>query len=175
MGRPPDSSSKHWHRLKGYYGSILLKKSKVATVRIFGENLKRTGIADSYSRSRVAEVAYEFSVRQRVPSGPYAKTAPKGRRIFDLLYKTTFSTVSVIFGSRRPSLQGPFCPQFQTSPRRLGMSVSCAKSDSDPLPSALRRAAKAAGPYWSCAHVYSRATGQLVLGSPTAASCPRNR
>jgi hypothetical protein len=30
----------------------------------FGENLKRTGIADSYSRSRVAEVAYEFGVRQ---------------------------------------------------------------------------------------------------------------
>ena len=60
----------------------------------FGENLKRTGIADSHSRSRAAEVAYEFSVRQRGPSGPYAKTAPKSRRISDLLCKATFSTVS---------------------------------------------------------------------------------
>jgi hypothetical protein len=74
-------------------GRILLKKSKVATVRIFGEKLKRIRIVDSYSRSGAAEVAYEFSVRQRGPPGP-AKTASKGRRIFDLLCRTTFSTVS---------------------------------------------------------------------------------
>jgi len=42
--------------------SILLQKSKVASVRIFGEILKREAIDDSDSLSRVTEVAYEFSV-----------------------------------------------------------------------------------------------------------------
>jgi hypothetical protein len=41
---------------------ILLQKSKVASVRIFGEALKREAIDDSSNLSRVAEVAYEFSV-----------------------------------------------------------------------------------------------------------------
>ena len=49
------------------FGGILLQKSKVATIRIVGENLKRGGIADSYSRSRAAVFAYEFSVRRRGP------------------------------------------------------------------------------------------------------------
>jgi hypothetical protein len=43
---------------------ILLQKSKVAPVRIFGEILKRESIDDSYGLSRVAEIAYEFSVRR---------------------------------------------------------------------------------------------------------------
>jgi len=43
---------------------ILLQKSKVASVRIFGETLKRKAIDDSDKFSRVTEVAYEFSVRQ---------------------------------------------------------------------------------------------------------------
>ena len=43
---------------------ILLQKSKVASVRIFGEISKREAIADSSNLSRVAEVAYEFSVRR---------------------------------------------------------------------------------------------------------------
>jgi hypothetical protein len=43
---------------------ILLQKSKVATVWIFGKNLKREEIDDSYSFSRATEVAYEFSVRR---------------------------------------------------------------------------------------------------------------
>jgi hypothetical protein len=43
---------------------ILLQKSKVASVRIFGETLKRQAIYDSDNLSRVTEVAYEFSVRR---------------------------------------------------------------------------------------------------------------
>ena len=43
---------------------IVLQKSKVASVRIFGETLKRTAIDDSYNLSRATEVAYEFSVRR---------------------------------------------------------------------------------------------------------------
>jgi len=43
---------------------IVLQKSKVASVRIFGENLEREAIDDSDNLSRVTEVAYEFSVRR---------------------------------------------------------------------------------------------------------------
>jgi hypothetical protein len=43
---------------------ILLQKSKVASVRIFCETLKREAIDDSYNLSRFTEVAYEFSVRR---------------------------------------------------------------------------------------------------------------
>jgi hypothetical protein len=43
---------------------ILLQKSKLATVRIFGETLKREAIDDSYNLSHVTEVAYEFSARR---------------------------------------------------------------------------------------------------------------
>jgi hypothetical protein len=42
--------------------SILLQKSKVASVRIFGETLKHEAIDDSDNLSRATEVAYEFSV-----------------------------------------------------------------------------------------------------------------
>jgi hypothetical protein len=41
---------------------ILLQKSKVASVRFFGETLKRGAIDDSDNLNRVTEVAYEFSV-----------------------------------------------------------------------------------------------------------------
>jgi hypothetical protein len=41
-------------------GSILLQKSKVAAVQIFGENLKRKEVNDSHSLSRATEVAHEF-------------------------------------------------------------------------------------------------------------------
>jgi predicted nucleotidyltransferase len=43
---------------------IVLQKSKVASVRIFGETLKREAIDDSDNLSRVTEVANEFSVRR---------------------------------------------------------------------------------------------------------------
>jgi len=43
---------------------ILLQKSKVASVRIFGETLKHEAIDDSDNFSRATEVAYEFSVRR---------------------------------------------------------------------------------------------------------------
>jgi hypothetical protein len=46
------------------YWQILLQKSKVASVRIFGETLKREAIDDSYNLNRATEVAYEFSVRR---------------------------------------------------------------------------------------------------------------
>ena len=43
---------------------ILLQKSKVASVQIFGQIPKREAINDSHSLSRVTEVAYEFSERR---------------------------------------------------------------------------------------------------------------
>jgi len=43
---------------------IVLQKSKVASVRIFGEALKGEAINDSHNLSRATEVAYEFSVRR---------------------------------------------------------------------------------------------------------------
>jgi hypothetical protein len=46
------------------YWQILLQKSKVASVRIFGETLKREAVDDSGNLSRVTEVAYEFCVRR---------------------------------------------------------------------------------------------------------------
>src|SRR6202011_1535650 len=75
---------------------ILMQKSKVATVCLFGENLKRAEIDDSCSLSRATKVADEFSVSRRGPSGPYLKTTPTARRIFDHLCKTTFATVSTV-------------------------------------------------------------------------------
>jgi hypothetical protein len=39
---------------------IVLQKSKVASVRIFGETLKREPVDDSDYLSRATEVAYEF-------------------------------------------------------------------------------------------------------------------
>jgi hypothetical protein len=53
---------------------IVLQKSKVASVRIFGEALKRKAIDDSYNLSRA---------------------------IFDTFCKTTFATLSAMNGSRR--------------------------------------------------------------------------
>jgi hypothetical protein len=41
---------------------MLLQKSKVASVRIFGETLKHEAIDDSDNLSRATEVADEFSV-----------------------------------------------------------------------------------------------------------------
>ena len=43
---------------------ILLQKSKVASVRIFGETLKCEVIDDSDNLSRCTKVAYEFRVRR---------------------------------------------------------------------------------------------------------------
>ena len=43
---------------------IVLQKSKVAAVQIFGENLKRKEVDDSLSLSRATEVAYEFGARR---------------------------------------------------------------------------------------------------------------
>jgi hypothetical protein len=42
----------------------LLQKSKVASVRIFGETLKREPVDDSDYLSRATEVAHEFCVRR---------------------------------------------------------------------------------------------------------------
>jgi hypothetical protein len=43
---------------------IVLQKSKLAPVQIFGENLKRKEVDDSHSLSRATEVAYEFGARR---------------------------------------------------------------------------------------------------------------
>ena len=45
-------------------GSIVLQKSKVAAVQIFGENLKRKDVDDSHSLSRATEVAHKFGARR---------------------------------------------------------------------------------------------------------------
>jgi len=47
--------------------SIVLQKSKVAAVQIFGENLKRKEVDDSHSLSRATEVAHEFGQGDEVP------------------------------------------------------------------------------------------------------------
>jgi hypothetical protein len=39
---------------------IVLQKSKVAAVQIFGANLKRKEVDDSHSLSRATEVTHEF-------------------------------------------------------------------------------------------------------------------
>src|ERR1700738_690661 len=82
--------------------SIVLQKSKVASVRIFGETLKREAIDDSYNLSRFTEVAYEFSVRRCGPSDLYTKTAPAALGIFDTFCKTTFATVSALERTWKP-------------------------------------------------------------------------
>jgi hypothetical protein len=43
---------------------IVLQNSKVAAVKLFGENLKRKEVDDSHSFSRATEVAYEFGARR---------------------------------------------------------------------------------------------------------------
>ena len=72
----------------------MLQKSKVASVRIFGEITKREPVNDSDNLSRATEVAYEFCVRRRGPSDLYTETAPAALRIFDTFGKTTFATLS---------------------------------------------------------------------------------
>jgi hypothetical protein len=72
----------------------LLQKSKVASVRLFGEPLKREPIDDSDNPCRVTEVAHEFSLMRRGPSDFYTKAAPAALRIFDTFGKTTFATLS---------------------------------------------------------------------------------
>jgi hypothetical protein len=79
---------------------ILLQKSKVASVQIFGQIPKREATDDSYILSRVTEVAYEFSVSRRGPSYLYMKNAPAALGIFDALRKTTFATISARNGRR---------------------------------------------------------------------------
>jgi hypothetical protein len=71
---------------------ILLQKSKAASVRIFGETLKREAIDDSDNLSRVTEVAYQFSVMRWGPSDLYMKIAPAALRIFDTFGKTIFAS-----------------------------------------------------------------------------------
>jgi hypothetical protein len=73
---------------------ILLQKSKLASVRILDEALKREPIDDSYNLSRVTEVANEFSVRRWGPSDLYTKTEPAALGIFVTFCKTTFATES---------------------------------------------------------------------------------
>jgi hypothetical protein len=87
---------------------ILLQKSKVASVRIFGETLKREAVDDSGNLSRVTEVAYEFCVRRWGPSDFYMKTAPAALRIFDTFSKTTFATLSRL--KRTSCQQAPASP-----------------------------------------------------------------
>jgi hypothetical protein len=65
-----------WRAIRGESAltRILLQKSKVASVRIFGETLKHEAIDDSDNLSRATEVACEFSVRDEVPQISPRKT-----------------------------------------------------------------------------------------------------
>jgi hypothetical protein len=76
------------------YRGILLQKSKVASVRIFGEILNREAIDDSDNLSRATEVAYEFWVGLCGPSDLYTKNAPAAIRNFETFGKATFATLS---------------------------------------------------------------------------------
>jgi hypothetical protein len=96
------------------FWQIVLQKSKVASVRIFGETLKSEAIDDSYNLSRVTEVAHEFSVGRQGPSDLYAKTAPAALRIFDTTGKTTFATLSRV--KRTSHLRSP---RSETDPAEL--------------------------------------------------------
>jgi hypothetical protein len=66
----------------------VLQKSKVATVKNFGENLKRKEVDDSRSLSRATEVAHEFGARR------YTNNAPVALRNLNIFCKTTFATLS---------------------------------------------------------------------------------
>jgi hypothetical protein len=54
-----DASARQVH-----FVPILLQKSKVASLRIFGETLKREPVDDSDNLNRASEVDYEFCVRR---------------------------------------------------------------------------------------------------------------
>jgi hypothetical protein len=61
----PQIDSLHDHTRLEAFGhfrlwQILLQKSKVASVRVFGETSKRKPVDDSDNLSRATEVAYEF-------------------------------------------------------------------------------------------------------------------
>jgi hypothetical protein len=56
----PDIARRGWH---GRKVPILLQKSKVAGLKILGENTTQRAIADSYDLNRVTVVACEFCVR----------------------------------------------------------------------------------------------------------------
>src|SRR5580765_4417961 len=83
-------------RLRGTSGipSILLQKSRIASVRILGEILNRAAIDDSDNLSRATEVAYEFCVGLCGPSDLYTKNAPAALRNFETFGKATFATLS---------------------------------------------------------------------------------
>jgi hypothetical protein len=89
-----------------------LQKSKVASVQIFGETLKREAIDDSDNLSRVTEAAYEFSLRRWGPSDLYTKSAPVALRIFDTFGKTTFATLSPGERHRKTHLPSLLCARF---------------------------------------------------------------
>jgi hypothetical protein len=84
-----------------------LQKSKVASVRIFGETLKHKVIDDSDNLNRATEVAHEFCVRRCGPSNLYTKNAPTALRIFDTFGKTTFATLSAAKRTSERAMQRP--------------------------------------------------------------------
>jgi hypothetical protein len=73
---------------------IVLQKSKLAVVQIFGENQKRKEADDSYSLSRATEVAHEFGAWRRGPPRHYSIAARTGQRIWVPPRKKTFATIS---------------------------------------------------------------------------------
>jgi hypothetical protein len=69
--REPDAHVACWHQTDSWGRltmsapeGIVLQKSKVAAVRIFGENLKRKEVNDSHTLGRATEVTHEFGARR---------------------------------------------------------------------------------------------------------------
>jgi hypothetical protein len=84
-------------------GRFCCKSRKLHRSEFFGETLKGEAINDSHNLSRATKVAYEFSARRWGPSDLYTKTATTALRIFDIFCKTTFETLSALFGPRATS------------------------------------------------------------------------
>jgi hypothetical protein len=82
---------------------IVLQKSKVAAVQIFGENLKRKEVNDSHSLGRATEVAHELAQGDEVPQIITRITRQRPAESLTHLCKTTFATVSVISGNAASS------------------------------------------------------------------------
>ena len=87
---------------------IVLQKSKVAPVQIFGENHKRKEVDDSHSLSRATEVAHEFGVRRCGPSNSYTNNAPAALRNLTTSAKRLLQHYRDQSGHRAAATGGPF-------------------------------------------------------------------
>jgi hypothetical protein len=86
---------------------ILLQKSKVASVRIFGETLKRAPVDDSDNLGRATEVAMSFACGDEVPQ---ISTRKPRLRLSEFL---TPSAKRLLQNYRREAAVGLRCPRWR--------------------------------------------------------------